>query len=272
VVTKEVGVVLAGVLMALVLVVANGAYLFYQVGDSVSAVSGNSIRETVGGLYTGSSIGHRIFILSQFLLLFVIIIVVLMVVEKLKSKAGLSKQNYIGKGNLKSKTDLDTLYEILKRENEISIDDIGKVFKVDLEIALGWSKVLENGGLAVIDYPRFGKPVLRLVEKEGVKKSGLIGKIKDKKKKVVEKVVDEKTQVSRKIIGGAARDILSKLGTGVPSSSGEVAGTKKIEMPGEVPKVVSKGGGNEISKRIREIDKRIKDRRIKNISEKVGKY
>jgi len=205
--------------------------LFYQAGDPISVISGNSIKETIGSLYAGSSIGHRIFILSQFLLLLGIIVVVLIIIRKLKSKAGLSKKSYVGEGNLKSKTDLDTLYEILKRENEISIDDIGKVFKVDLEIALDWSKVLENGDLAIIDYPRFGKPVLRLIEKDRVQKPGLIEKVKDKKK----------------VVGG-------------------IVETNKTDESIEFPKIISKKAEKKISKKIRKMDKK-----IRKISKKIEK-
>ena len=231
-----------GVFMAFVLAVANIAYLFYQKGGSVGVLSGNSIRETVTRLYTGSSIGHRIFVISQFLLLFVIIVIILIVVWKLKSKAGISKQNYIGKGNVKSKTDLDTLYVILKHEKEISIKDIGKVFKINSEISLEWSKVLENGDLAIIDYPRFGKPVLRLVEKESVEKSGLIGEIKNKKGDEM-KAVDGKTQVFEKTI----KDVVE---------------TEKRE----VPKNISKRVKRKIDKKIKKIDKK-----IEKLSKKIKK-
>ncbi|MFH1521740.1 MAG: hypothetical protein ABIF18_02160 [archaeon] len=149
------------VLVALFLVAVNGIYLSCQVEDFASVVSGNSIKEIASGFYETSSLNHRVFILFQFLLL---IIVVFMVIKKLKSKTHLSKSDFIGKGGAKYKTDLDTLYEILKRKGEIAVDEIGKVFGVSPEIALEWSRVLENGDLATIDYPRFGKPVLTLLE------------------------------------------------------------------------------------------------------------
>lgn len=164
---KEMKVVFIGVMAVLLLVVANGIYLFYQTEDFASVVSGNSIKEIANGFYETGSLNHRIFILLQFLVVVVVVVVVFIIVRKFKSKTHLSKSDFIGKGGVKYKTDLDTLYEILKRKGEIAVDDIGKVFGVSSEIALEWSRVLENGDLAIIDYPRFGKPVLRLLGKNG---------------------------------------------------------------------------------------------------------
>ena len=253
-VMNEERVVLMGIFMALILVIANGAYLLYQSEDFGSTISGNSIRETVEGFYTGSSIGHRIFILSQFLLLFAIIIVVLIIVRRLKSKANLSKKNYIGKGNIKSKTDLDTLYEILKRENEISIEDIGKVFNVNLDVALEWSKVLENGDLAMIDYPRFGKPVLRLAEKDSIKKIGLIGEIKGKD--VAKKFTNEKAKVSGEKVPPEKKQIPKE-------TIGKNIVTKKTNISKDVPEKISGRTNEKIPRKIKKITKKIEKKRKK---------
>ena len=192
---KEVNVVLMGVLMTLFLVISNGAYLIYQAEDPVNIISGNSVKEVISGFYAESSVNHRVFILSQFLLLFVIIIVFFIMVRKFKSKGKLSKGDFVGVRNIKSRTDLDTLYEILKRKKEININDIGKVFKVNLEVALEWSKILEDGDLAMIDYPRFGKPVLKLLEKDNMDECVPKENVKDKKK-IESKKIEEKIKNS----------------------------------------------------------------------------
>ncbi|MFH1291253.1 MAG: hypothetical protein ABIH79_01725 [archaeon] len=189
---KEGDIVFTGVWMVVFLVIVNGAYLLYQVENPINLISGNSIGETIGGFYEVSSVNHRIFIAFQFLLLLVIVISFFIIVRKLKSKKKLLKNDFINKKSTKSRTDLDTLYEILKHKKEIDIGDIGKVFKVNPEIALEWSKILENGDLAMIDYPGFGRPVLRLLEEgnrdESLSKDNVM-KIKNVEQKKVEEEI-----------------------------------------------------------------------------------
>ncbi|MEA3248196.1 MAG: hypothetical protein U9Q73_00660 [Nanoarchaeota archaeon] len=160
---KEMDVIFTGIWMILFLVIANGAYLLYQTENPIGFISGNSIEETVRGFYEISSVNHRILIAFQFFLVLVIVVSFFMIIRKFKSKKKLLKSDFIIGGNTNSKTDLDTLYEILKHKKEIDIEDIGKVFKVNREVALEWSKILENGNLAIIDYPGFGRPVLKLL-------------------------------------------------------------------------------------------------------------
>jgi len=178
-------VLVVGALMVILLVVVNGAYLFAKTESSMSIVSGNSIQEVVSGFYETTSLNHRIFILFQFFLLVLIIVIVLIIIKKLKSRARLSKADFMKKSGAESKTDLDILYEMLKREKEVSIEDIGKIFRVSGDVSLEWSKVLEEGDLAMIDYPRFGKPVLRLADNKN--DDSLVAKGEDK---VLPKKVD----------------------------------------------------------------------------------
>ena len=195
---KEVSVILMGVFIALVLVVSNGIYLLYQAEDPLNLISGNSIKETITGFYEVSSVNHRAFILLQFILLVLIILFIFVIIRKLKSKAKLSKFDFIKNSGAKSGTDLDVLYEILKSKKEINIDDIGKVFKVNLDIALEWSKILEDGNLAMIAYPRFGKPVLKLSEKDNGNESVPKENIKNKKDIEPGKVKEETKNASHK--------------------------------------------------------------------------
>lgn len=159
-------VILKGFLTALFLIIFNGVYLFYKFRDSLNIETESSIREITITLYKFVPLNYKFFILLQCLLVIVIMIVI--TVRKFKSRKGLSKKDFIN--GMKSQTDLDILYEILKREKWVTLDNIEKVFNVNSEIALDWSKVLENGNLAIIDYPRFGKPVLRLLTKDVGKK------------------------------------------------------------------------------------------------------
>lgn len=64
------------------------------------------------------------------------------------------------------RTDMDTLYEILKKHKKVSVTDIAKSFSVEKDLVLEWFKILESGDLAEIYYPGFGDPVLKLKENE----------------------------------------------------------------------------------------------------------
>ena len=68
-----------------------------------------------------------------------------------------------------SETDLDVLYKLLKEKGKLRISTIAKAFKVDKDLAMEWGKTLEEGKLAIIDYPRFSGPVIKLVKRENKK-------------------------------------------------------------------------------------------------------
>ncbi|MBS3087697.1 hypothetical protein J4226_03820 [Candidatus Pacearchaeota archaeon] len=196
-VIRRSGVALLGLLVGLFLIVASWPYLSYLADSPANGLTGNSIREAVNIFYETSSINQRIFILSQVLLLLIIIVAAFFIVRRFRKKEILSKGDYLIKdGTRRSRTDLDILYEMLKKKKEIDLEDIEGVFRVDPEVALGWAKVFENGDLAEIDYPRFGKPVLRLLEK---KKEGeeIIDYAKKKEEVIVKKmlmIVNEKVK------------------------------------------------------------------------------
>lgn len=60
------------------------------------------------------------------------------------------------------RTDLDVLYDLLKKEKKISLPKIQKLFGVSEEIVEHWCKTLESGNLAEVHYPRLGEPELRV--------------------------------------------------------------------------------------------------------------
>ena len=137
-------------------------------------------------------------------MLIIIVVVGFFIVRRFREPEELSKKDYlIHDGKKRSRTDLDVLYEMLKKRQEVNMEDIERVFKVEPKIALGWSKVLENGDLAEIDYPRFGKPVLRLIKEENIEgaeevmaRESIVEKVEDVKEK---NVGDIKTVVSQKV-------------------------------------------------------------------------
>lgn len=62
----------------------------------------------------------------------------------------------------RSKTDLDSLYNLLKEKKQLKISVISKIFEISEETAIEWAKIFESGNLAVINYPRMGEPELVL--------------------------------------------------------------------------------------------------------------
>lgn len=63
-----------------------------------------------------------------------------------------------------NKTDIDTLYEILKEKKHLTLNTICQLFGVEKDIAKSWCETLETGNLAILRYPRIGDPELVLVE------------------------------------------------------------------------------------------------------------
>ncbi len=61
-------------------------------------------------------------------------------------------------------TDLDRLYEMLKKKKRIGFGAIAKVFNVNQDLVKEWGETLEIGGLASVEYPRIGGAELILKE------------------------------------------------------------------------------------------------------------
>lgn len=60
----------------------------------------------------------------------------------------------------KSKTDLDVLYDLLKEKGKLKLSSITSIFKIPESKAIEWTKILESGNLAEMNYPRIGEPEL----------------------------------------------------------------------------------------------------------------
>lgn len=64
-----------------------------------------------------------------------------------------------------SETDIDVLYQLLQKNKKIAVTKAAQLFNVDKEIIKEWGEMLENNGLAIVDYPRFGEVEIRINEK-----------------------------------------------------------------------------------------------------------
>jgi len=191
-------VILLWILVGISLGAMSWSYLSYQENPFMKGIIGNSVKDVITTFYETSSINQRIFILSQILLFVIIAVVAFVLIRKFRKRNTLLRKDYVASGNNKrSRTDLDVLYEMLKKKKEVEVEDIERAFRIKPEVALGWSKILEDGNLAEIDYPRFGKPILKLIIEDMNAGGGLLEKKEDDKCK--KKASNEKKKKGKKL-------------------------------------------------------------------------
>ncbi len=63
-----------------------------------------------------------------------------------------------------SKTDIDSMYDLIKEKKAIKVGNLAKYFKVDNNTILEWGRVLEEAKLIRVHYPTIGEPVLLINE------------------------------------------------------------------------------------------------------------
>jgi len=184
-------VIVIGSLLILSLAIFSGYY--FSNDDFVGKISGNAIKEKLIGIYESSSVSNKVLILIQFVVGIIAAVMIFIIINKrLKKKKTFSRNDFVENKTKKSRTDLDMLYEILKKRKKIDIVDIESVFNVSPEVAFGWAKILENGDLGVIEYPRFGKPILILMEKRDTED------IENEDKEAQEKIPETKAKKQKK--------------------------------------------------------------------------
>ena len=152
--------------LVLVVVLLNMGYFVFTYGNLSKGLSGFSIKDTLYSGYSQMYFGVKIFLIVQWALLLIILFYASFrdnIIKKLKTE---TMDFHIKKNLDKNKTDLDTLYEILKEKKELTISSISKAFNISKDTAMEWCKILESGELVSIDYPSFSEPVVRLSEKE----------------------------------------------------------------------------------------------------------
>ncbi|MFA4953672.1 MAG: hypothetical protein WC584_05600, partial [Candidatus Pacearchaeota archaeon] len=141
-------------------------FLFVNKGTiSYTGISGKFMQE-IPRLPLNLNISI-IFFIALWILLFAIIFVSFAHFLKTKKEEKIKiNLDELSKNGGKSKTDLDTLYNLLKQKKALKVGTIARIFKISNENALEWSKILENHELVVIDYPTFNEPEVKIYEKE----------------------------------------------------------------------------------------------------------
>ncbi len=160
-------------------------YLYYNQSEiSYSYLSGKIIKE-IPRLPLDINISLIAFIIQWVLLILIILFAYTRYLKnRREAKVHLTIQE-IKKRKSKTETDLDVVYRILKEKKRLPINLISKSFNIDKEKAVEWAKILENSGLAILEYPAFGEPEVRINEKE------------DENEEINEKEVKKKEQEKR---------------------------------------------------------------------------
>ena len=156
-------------LIAFVLFFVNAGWFVYEYGgENGSGLSGFSVKTIGRTVFNLSEMPKlsQIFLIAQWGLIFLV-----MVYTLAKDKITINKRKEISSfkvnsSSTKNKTDLDALYEVLKKNKKLRISSIAKAFRVSDDTASEWCKILESGDLAEIDYPGFGVPVIKLKGKK----------------------------------------------------------------------------------------------------------
>jgi len=132
---------------------------------SYTSISGRFIEE-VPNFPFGLSLSLIAFILQWVVLLLIVIYTYSKFIQHKKSEQLKVNIHLVKRSFSKSSTDLDVLYNLLKEKKKLPITTISKLFKITKEKAVEWAKILENHKLAIIEYPAFSDPEVRIYEKE----------------------------------------------------------------------------------------------------------
>ena len=223
-----VGVVVVFVVALVIMLTGNGFYFFNKFRSYFPDISGRSFGDIAGGIFGMLSSREKFSILVQLVILFSFLGFGLFKTIKHKKRPILKKSTFSKKNfDNEAQTDLDILYNALAKKKEISLEDIALMFKVDKELALDWCKTLENADLAIVDYPNFKPPILRLPEEE--KEEGEDDKNKDDKKSKKAAKKQELTRNEKKLKKNLSRRDLGKTvnHTFVKNTGGKVETKKK---------------------------------------------
>ncbi len=191
-------------LIALFIFFLNAGFFIYQNRETIDfsnkSITGNAIHFINSENLQGISRTAKIFFISQWS-----IIILMLITAKVKdrtTKIDSKEVKEIHIKDKKQKTDLDLLYNLLLKKTQIKVSVISKAFNIKKEIAMEWCKILESGDLAIIDYPMFGGPIIRINKKESnpceIKNQDETKSEDEIKNQDETKVVKEKTQELKK--------------------------------------------------------------------------
>jgi hypothetical protein len=151
--------------IVIVIILLNFVYMIYKNGGISQVTTGFSVKETIIGSYSSLSFQSKLFMISEWVFLFLLLIYAVYWDKRMLIKKNDLIDLHIQRNVDKNKTDLDTLYEIIKEKKELPISTISKSFNITKDIAMEWCKILESGELVSLSYPGFSEPLVRINEK-----------------------------------------------------------------------------------------------------------
>ena len=127
-----------------------------------NGITGNLIRDNLINDIGSWDSNTKILFFSQFpIIILIISLVMYRSVKKKKRSREITREDIISNTG-PNQTDLDILYNILKKKDKIHISSIQKSFNIDKNIAMEWCKTLESSNMASIEYPTLGEPYIEL--------------------------------------------------------------------------------------------------------------
>ena len=156
-------------LVAVVAFFLNILNFYYKINKAGPSLTGFSVVSKVGEMYSSLPTTSKAILFLQWGILILLLLYAAFKDKKVFEDKKELKTINLEESSKPSETDLDVLYKLLKEKNKLRMSTIAKAFKIDNDLAMEWGKTLEEAKLAVIDYPRFSGPVLKLVTKENKK-------------------------------------------------------------------------------------------------------
>ena len=152
------------VTIIIVLIIASlNLFLFFKERDTYNSVFSGMVTKEISENFN-LNLPLLAFIAQWVILLIIIFIAGMRFLKHKRQEETAIKEVYplLRKEKKKSETDLDLLYDLLKEKKELSTGTISKLFKISKEKALEWGKILEDHELAIIEYPAFDDPEIRI--------------------------------------------------------------------------------------------------------------
>ena len=149
------------------LVLTHTFYIFYSSNkqELQVGISGSTVTEETSEASTNLATNKRLILGGEWLLVISILIVTLI-------KAKMELQTVVDEVIITpqktrpsiSRTDIDSMYDIVKEKKRLKVRTLAKYFKVDDNTILEWARVLEEENLITVHSPTIGDPQIILNE------------------------------------------------------------------------------------------------------------
>ncbi len=143
---------------------------FFETGLSGFSIGKNELGEELKTTYPRTPLYSQMIIILEWLSIIIIFIFgyvrhVFAIKQEEKFPHGSIETIHAQQGNHHGiKTDIDALYELLREKKRLRFSVIARLFHVTSENVMEWAKILEEGDMATIIYPRWGEPELALAD------------------------------------------------------------------------------------------------------------